>query len=40
LPGAVEALGLAPADLAGLVAGVETRIEEVFTSFFPGDEDV
>ncbi len=40
LPGAFEALGLAPADLAGLVSGVETRIEEVFTSFFPGDEDV
>ncbi|QLA17094.1 HDOD domain-containing protein [Desulfolutivibrio sulfoxidireducens] len=39
LPEAFEALNLAPADLAGIVAGVDARIEEVFTSFFPGDED-
>ncbi len=40
LPEAFEALGLSPVDLAGIVSGVDARIEEVFTSFFPGDEDV
>jgi HD-like signal output (HDOD) protein len=40
LPEAVEALGLAPGDLKGLLSGVEERIEEVFSSFFPGDEEV
>ena len=39
LPEAVEALSLSPADLKDLVSGVEERIEEVFTSFFPGDEE-
>ncbi|KUG28971.1 putative signal transduction protein [hydrocarbon metagenome] len=38
LPEAVEALSLSPSDLKGLVAGVEERIEEVFASFFPGDD--
>jgi len=38
LPEAAEALSLSSADLKGLVGGVEESIEEVFTSFFPGDE--
>jgi HD-like signal output (HDOD) protein len=39
LPAAVESLSLSPADLKDLLSGVEERIEEIFASFFPGDEE-